>query len=530
MTVILTGFMLAPVVAGQERMDSTARSSQENPRLASPEERISQKGFYYYNTAIVAEAVGDLNTAVDSYRRALQYFDDSYEVRYAYARVLYVARRYADAIESLRGITPEDGDVLRLRAAAYRTLGLVTEARGEYLKLVRLDSSDASVYSFLAVEYQQEGVLDSAAWALENLTRLAPDDYRVWVELGEIELDRGFVSAAKRAFDSSLALNSGRENLMTYVHLGEVYRMLNQPDSALQMFLAAHRVDPDNIVLNRVLSAHYIAVDSFGVALPYAQRLVAMAPGDLAGQKRLGLIYYVIDSLTVADSIFSALVVKDPDDVRNHYYLGRIAAAQQDYETARVAFEAVVAATDTLPEGYIDLGYVYRMLKDSDQEIAILRRGLANVSDSVGQIRLLMALGSAQEQNHLEAQARSTFEQLLRLAPQYAPALNYLGYMLADRGTQLEYAETLVKQAVDLDPNNPAYLDSYGWVRYRQGDFGEALIYLRQAAELDNDPTILDHLGDAFRETGDPDSARHYWQKALDQDPENEAIKEKLSD
>ena len=530
-TLVLAVVVLSQVAMGQGSPVSTTQTPvKESPQLASPKERINPKGFYYYNAAIVAEATGDVNLAVDSYRRALQYFSDSYEVRYAYARVLYSISHYADAIEGLRGITPEDVAVLRLRAAAYRSLGLVSEAREQYLVLLAQDSSDVAVYSFLAVQYQQEGLLDSTAWAVEHLTRLTPDNYAMWTELGKIELDRGQIAAAKRAFDSSLSLNSSRENLMAYIHIGDVYRILNQPDSALSMFLAAHEVDPGNIVLNRVLSAHFIAVDSFHVALPYAKRLVTAVPDDLAGQKRLGLIYYVLDSLNVADSIFSTLTVKDPGDVRNHYYLGRIAAARQDYEVAKVEFETVLTEIDSLPDGYIDLSYIYRRLEDPDREIAILRQGLTKVSDSIGQVRLLMALGSSQEQIGDVAAATSTFEQLLELAPEYAPALNYLGYMLADKGTRLDYAETLIRKALDTDNQNAAYLDSYGWVRYRQGDYDGALNYLRQAAELDNDPTILDHLGDAFHETGDPDSAKQYWQKALNLDPENDVIKEKLGD
>ena len=64
---------------------------------------------------------------------------------------------------------------------------------------------------------------------------------------------------------------------------------------------------------------------------------------------------------------------------------------------------------------------------------------------------------------------------------------------------------------------------------FRLGEYEEALVYLNKAAQLDGDPVILDHLGDAYRATGDAQSAREWWQKALELDPDNEEIKRKLT-
>ena len=87
--------------------------------------------------------------------------------------------------------------------------------------------------------------------------------------------------------------------------------------------------------------------------------------------------------------------------------------------------------------------------------------------------------------------------------PKNAQALNYLGYMLADRGTRLDEALGYIRRAVALDPQNGAYLDSLGWVYYRMGNYDLAEENLRRASEkIGSDPTVQAHLGDLYQKTG----------------------------
>jgi Flp pilus assembly protein TadD len=104
----------------------------------------------------------------------------------------------------------------------------------------------------------------------------------------------------------------------------------------------------------------------------------------------------------------------------------------------------------------------------------------------------------------------------LEFSPDNASALNYLGYMLADRGVRLEEAQKLIQQAVDLDPNNGAYLDSLGWVYYRQNRLAEAEDLLIRALErVSRDPTIHDHLGDVYFKQGKIKEAITQWQASI---------------
>ena len=108
------------------------------------------------------------------------------------------------------------------------------------------------------------------------------------------------------------------------------------------------------------------------------------------------------------------------------------------------------------------------------------------------------------------------FRKVLAGDPQNATALNYLGYMLADRGVKLDEALGMIKKAVDLDPANGAYLDSLGWAYFKLGKYESAEDTLIKASQrIGTDPTVQDHLGDLYQKTGRLKLAAAHWERAI---------------
>jgi predicted Zn-dependent protease len=129
--------------------------------------------------------------------------------------------------------------------------------------------------------------------------------------------------------------------------------------------------------------------------------------------------------------------------------------------------------------------------------------------------------------------AERMLRQVLAAEPGNANALNYLGYMLAVRGEQLDEAIRLVRRALDAEPGNGAYLDSLGWAHFRRGDLDEAEKYLVEAAaKLPANSEIQDHLGDLHARRGRLAEAIAAWTRALNgdgSDIEREVIEKKIS-
>lgn len=146
-----------------------------------------------------------------------------------------------------------------------------------------------------------------------------------------------------------------------------------------------------------------------------------------------------------------------------------------------------------------------------------------------GDGELTFSLAAALERSGQFAEAEKTFRLLLANDPENASALNYLGYMFADRGENLTEAKELIEKAVALDPLSGAYLDSLGWVYFRLGDWDRAEKYLTEAATLEPfDPTVHEHLGALFQARGQVEKARASWQRALELKPDEEGQEERI--
>jgi tetratricopeptide (TPR) repeat protein len=109
------------------------------------------------------------------------------------------------------------------------------------------------------------------------------------------------------------------------------------------------------------------------------------------------------------------------------------------------------------------------------------------------------------------------FRKILAGDPQNAMTLNYLGYMMADRGVKLEESLAMIQKAVEIDPANGAYLDSLGWAYFKLGKYEQAEDNLTKAASqrMGADPTVQDHLGDLYQKTGHLKLAAAHWERAL---------------
>ncbi|HAV65637.1 MAG TPA: hypothetical protein DCY13_25090 [Verrucomicrobiales bacterium] len=127
-------------------------------------------------------------------------------------------------------------------------------------------------------------------------------------------------------------------------------------------------------------------------------------------------------------------------------------------------------------------------------------------------------MGAQLERNGLYEEAAKSFKRCLDLKQDHAQALNYLGYMWADLGIHLEEARKLIQKAVDLEPMNPAFLDSLAWVLYRLDQPNLALTYMEEAMKHQEEPdaTLFDHLGDIHFAIGNQEEAMKAWRRSFE--------------
>jgi tetratricopeptide (TPR) repeat protein len=143
--------------------------------------------------------------------------------------------------------------------------------------------------------------------------------------------------------------------------------------------------------------------------------------------------------------------------------------------------------------------------------------------------KFYFSYGAACERAGDADKAVTLFRKCLELDPEDHTAANYLGYMWADKGTNLEEALGLIQKAVKLDPNNGAYLDSLGWVLFKLGRNDDALVQMRRATEyMKDDATVLDHLAEVLLKLGKTDEAISILRKANKLEPDNKDVSGRL--
>lgn len=183
-------------------------------------------------------------------------------------------------------------------------------------------------------------------------------------------------------------------------------------------------------------------------------------------------------------------------------------------------------------EGTLDdltlVAEVYQSRERYEKSIPVLERALELDPDSTS---LLFWLAAANERSGKKGQAEDLLQQLLAIDPYFAPALNYLGYMWAEAGENLERALLLVQQAVEIEPDNGAFIDSLGWAHFRLGQYEEARGFLERAASLvGDDPVVYEHLGDLYVALGRLEQAREVYERALDLEADNAmVVRDKLN-
>jgi len=133
--------------------------------------------------------------------------------------------------------------------------------------------------------------------------------------------------------------------------------------------------------------------------------------------------------------------------------------------------------------------------------------------------------GIANERSKNWPKAESDLKRALELNPDQPEVLNYLGYSWVDQGVNLDEAFRMLRRAVDLDGRNGYVVDSLGWSYYRLGRYDEAVKELEKAVDLKPaDPVINDHLGDAYWRVGRKLEAQFQWNHARDLNPEPEDL------
>ena len=205
-----------------------------------------------------------------------------------------------------------------------------------------------------------------------------------------------------------------------------------------------------------------------------------------------------------------------PDDLRLARFEAQALRQSGQAEQGIAILEGLLQRIGDNPEAHISLAEMYAESNRGAQAVKVLQDAQARFPSETS---VTFELAAVFEKQKKYAEAEAAFRQLLTAAPEHAQALNYLGYMLADRGVRLDESVELITRALKVDPDNGSYLDSLGWAYFKGGKLDLAEEHLRRAAELlTTNSVVQDHYGDVLARLQRYDDAIAAWNRALSGD------------
>ncbi len=454
---------------------------------------------------------GNPKEAIGVFKKALELNPNSPRVMEQLALAYEQVKEYKEAIETYRKAMAVDEDSLELRKGLAQALlddKQEDEAEKEFLKILEADPDDGLAYFRLAQISRSRRDFDKALSYYNKASTLLVGSLEISFHIATLYEELGRYEKAEERFQQLLKLTekpggnysaSEKQNRGAFLtHAGYVSQQLEKYPQAIAYFTELKALNPDVAVrAESYIIDTYRTARQVDKALATAESALKTFPTD----QDLKLLH--ADLLSESGKSAPALAILEKmlgspeDDVKVYSAMVQVYQREKRFKEAEKTLTSAEKLFKNKESFHFMLGSMYERQKDYDR-------------------------------------AEETFRRVLELNPQHAASLNYLGYMLADRGVRLEESLEFIKKAVDLDPNNGAYLDSLGWAYFKLSRVDEAETYLKKALErVRRDPTIHEHLGDVYYQKGQFKEAGAAWELSVKngQDPEEiRKVQKKVED
>ncbi len=540
-----------------------ATTSDLEGQVHNVQEHYQADAYGHYLTGVYYGNGGEFERAVQEKRKAFELsggaaglanelIDDYLRIQ-DYENALLMTRRSLE-------VNPED-PVMYLRLGVIQLrLGNYGEASEAFRRTVAMDPEGIVGYrALLGVEESKDPL--AAIDISEQLIKLQPGSHQLYYHLGVNRYSVNNTAGAIEALEKALELNPAHGT--SHYILGLIYLDENEPAKAaahLRQYLANSPAENDSrydamemlaAALGRL--GHYgeaiqildeIANAGAAEALQYLERTyLLLRAGKFAeaeaqvppnGAPILGTVLRGLARKSLGqpfEPLFTTLddVEGDIELAAREYLLRLIGLFGKDETSAYLLGELQAVKDGGIASLRLD-SLIGRILMDQENYEAaqtVFEEALATHGND-DWVRLNLAI--MYDDQDKWRQAEEHLKVILKNKPDDSDTMNFLGYMYAVHDVKLDEAEKLLERALEIDPGNPFYLDSLGWVYYRQNKPDLAIEYIHRALTNFNidDAEVRDHLGDAFLLKGDVEQALKEWERAHRLNPEYEGVTEKI--
>ena len=540
-----------------DKPDAPVEAAEASPEL--PNVELTPEVLYNVLLGEIAGRRGEYGLSVRALSNAARETGDPRLAARATVAAIY-AKRYAEALDTGRmwvTLRPEDAHARESLATIMLALDKPDEAKEHFEKMLELSKqNDQLGHTYLRIAAVL-GRHDNRGDALSLMTALTiknPGNAEAQFALAHMAMRAGDLSVASAAIDRALIIRAGWEDAALLK--ARILGATNDQKRTVQFYNQYLARYPKSSKVRMNYARYLVDQKNWEGARGQFKLVLESSPDNIDVLYALGLLSLQTERLDDADIYFRRAIDINPANDQVRIYLGQTAERRDKLDTAiswyksvsnnKHLFEArtrlgvVTAKQGDLAKGRAILGSIKpgndeervqlalaeeQVLRDAKQYNAALKV-LSDALKALPKHKDLLYARAlvAEKLDDLSLHERD-LRLVLKLDPKNAHALNALGYTLADRTDRHQEAYTLIKQALELRPDDPFILDSMGWVQYRLGNSSEAIRYLRRALEIRFDAEISAHLGEVLWVSGKQRQAQRVWDQALKQAPENESVK-----
>ncbi len=419
------------------------------------------------------------------------------------ARIYLERKRVPDArvaLEEARDLNPGDLYVLYKLGFIYAGAGEVEKAIDTFRQAAEANAGVADIHVALASLLRQTGKLEEAKRSYRNALQIDPTNRNALGDMAGLLYDTGEFGEGVRIleplYEAQLLGDGGK------IHLGKFYCRAGESGKALEIYTGLLMKLGEKPSLLRIIAEVEMDIGNLRSSYEHLSRLIVIEPDNFSNYIGLLLIAYGItgnealpgEEIVIPRDEAAAIMEKavdriDPASADDHYLIGAICRKAKENERAGKFLLRAEELNPGDPNTLLELATYFEIQKQFDEA---LKRVVT----------------------------------LYEKDPEDASLGNFYGYLLAEKGERLEFAEQLLRKALEAEPDNGYFLDSLGWIKYRKGEYDSAMTILKAAIEkAGEDPVIWKHLGETYIKLGLPAEALSACRKSLSLDPEDEDVR-----
>lgn len=495
-----------------------------------------------------SETRGQYDEAIEQYRAALRSDPDSVQLRAEIALLFLKKGEVAEAEKLLAEamtINENDRNAMILLAGIYSARGEFLKAKAIYEKCIAANREDTEAYLFLGSLYMSEKRYDEAITVYEKIISYDEGNIMALYYLARLHGEIKSFDKAKQYYQTVIDLKPNFEPAL--LDMGTLFEIEGNFDKAIEYYRKVVTLDPLNKKVRSRIATIFVKKKQYNQAIYEFEKLSDLDREDVNLRVKIGLLHLEEERYDEAIREFNIALAANPKNDSVRYYLALSWRGKGDTKKAAQEFLKIDPKSEEFGSAIKSLAFLYIKSGTLDEGITTMQGYLDRIKDNPD-IYMVVALLYEEKQDFKKAiellgeahkiSAKNTdilyqmgmlyerlgdtdaalryMDEVLQIDPDYANALNFVGYTWADKGINLPEAEEKIKKALDQKPDDAYIRDSIGWVYYKKGEYAKALNELLRAFQsLPDDPTIAEHLGDVYSALNEYVKAIEYFDKAL---------------